>query len=135
MNDFLEENEDVGKLILRLTLGILMLFHGVSKFQSPSTVEYIAGNLANSGLPSLLANGVYLGELLAPALIVLGIFTRYSAIVIIVNMLFAIFLMHSSDIFSLTQHGGWRLELQGFYLFAAVAIVFLGSGQHAVKPD
>ena len=134
MNDFLE-NEDLGKLILRLTLGVLMLFHGVSKFQSPSTVEYIAGNLASSGLPSILANGVYLGELLAPALIVLGIFTRYSAMVIIINMVFAIFLSHSGDIFSLTQHGGWRLELQGFYLFCAVAIVFLGSGQHALKPD
>ncbi len=134
MNDFLK-NDDSGKLILRLTLGILMLFHGVSKIQSPSTVEYIAGNLSSSGLPSFLVNGVYLGELLAPALIVLGVFTRYSAMVVIINMLFAIFLVHTSDIFSLTQHGGWRLELQGFYLFGAAAIVFLGSGEYAVKPD
>ena len=134
MNDFLK-NDDAGKLILRLTVGLLMLFHGVSKIQSPSTVEYVAGNLSSLGLPSLLANGVYLGELLAPALIVVGILSRYSAMVIIINMLFAIFLMHSGDLFGLTQHGGWRLELQGFYLFGAAAIVFLGSGGYAVKPD
>lgn len=134
MNDFLK-NDDSGKLILRLTLGILMLFHGASKIQNPGSVEYIAGNLSSSGLPSFLANGVYLGELLAPALIVIGVFTRYSAMVVIINMLFAIFLVHASDIFSLTQHGGWRLELQGFYLFGAAAIVFLGSGEYAVKPD
>lgn len=134
MNGFIR-NDDIGKLILRLTLGILMLFHGFSKFQRPGTVEYIAGNLSSAGWPSILSYGVYFGELLAPALIVLGIFTRYSAVVVIVNMLFAIFLMHSADIFSLTQQGGWRLELQGFYLFGAVAIVFLGSGNHALIPD
>ena len=134
MNDFLR-NDDFGKLILRLTLGVLMLFHGVMKVQSPSTVEYIAGNLSSSGLPSILANGVYLGELLAPALIILGLFTRYAGIVIVVNMLFAIYLVHAGDLFSLTQHGGWKLELQGFYLFGAMAIIFLGSGNYAVKPD
>jgi len=134
MNQFLE-NDDAGKLILRLTLGVLMLFHGVAKIQSPSIVEFIAGNLSSHGLPSILVYGVYIGELLAPALIVLGIFTRYSAIAIIINMIFAIFLMHTGDIFALSQHGGWQLELQGFYLFVAAAIVFLGSGQYAIKPD
>ena len=134
MNDYLR-NDDVGKLILRLTVGVLMLFHGVSKFQSPGTVEFIGDNLAKAGWPAIFSNGVYFGEIIAPALIVLGIFTRYSAVVIIVNMLFAVFLMHSSDIFSLSQHGGWRLELQGFYLFGAAAIIFLGSGNHALIPD
>ena len=134
MNDFLR-NDDVGKLILRLTLGILLLFHGISKFQHPGTVEFIADNLSLAGWPAILSNGVYFGEIIAPALIVIGILTRYSAVVVIINMLFAIFLMHSADIFSLTQHGGWRLELQGFYLFGAVAIVFFGSGNHALIPD
>ncbi len=134
MNDFIG-NEDLGKLILRLTLGLLMLFHGVAKIQSPETVEYIGTSLAGFGLPAFLAYGVYLGEIVAPALLVLGMFSRYSAMVIIVNMLFAIFLMHGGDLLSLSQHGGWRIELQGFYLFSALAIVFLGSGQRALIPD
>jgi putative oxidoreductase len=43
--------------------------------------------------------------------------------------------MHSGDLFSLTEHGGWRLELQGFYLFCGLAVMLLGSGRLAVKPD
>jgi len=50
-------------------------------------------------------------------------------------MLLAILLMHTGDMFALTDHGGWRLELQGFYLLGALAIMFPGSGRHAVKPD
>lgn len=134
MNDFLN-NDDAGKLIMRLTLGLLMLFHGVAKIQSPGSMEFINTMLSGAGLPGFLAYGVYLGELLAPVLIILGLFTRYSAIVVVVNMLFAVLLVHTGHIFMLTDHGGWRLELQGFFLFIAVAVVFLGSGRFAIKPD
>ncbi|MGD2054269.1 MAG: DoxX family protein [Gammaproteobacteria bacterium] len=134
MNTLLH-NDALGKLILRLTVGVLTLFHGVEKITNPGTVDYIGGVLANSGLPSILAYGVYVGEVIAPLMIILGIYCRYGAMLIVVNMVFAVLLMHTGDIFSLTDHGGWRLELQGFYLFGAVAIMFLGSGSQAVKPD
>ncbi len=134
MNDLLK-NDDLGKLILRLALGILILFHGVAKIQSPATLEFIKSSLSSNGLPSFLAYGVFIGEVLAPLLIVLGLFTRYSAIVIIINMLFAFFLVHTAEIFMLSDSGGWQLELQGFYLFTALAVIFLGSGRYAIKPD
>ena len=132
---WLFHNDSLGKLILRLTVGILLLFHGIAKITNPGTVDYIGGVLSNTGLPSFLANGVYIGEVIAPVMLVLGIYSRYAAMIIIVNMLFAIGLMHGGEVFLLTEHGGWRLELQGFYLFGAVAIVFLGSGSQALKPD
>lgn len=134
MNELLH-NDALGKLILRLTVGILMLFHGAAKIMNPGTVDYIGGALSGSGLPSFLAYGVYVGEVIAPIMLILGIYCRYGAILIVINMLFAILLMHSGDLFALTEHGGWRLELQGFYLFGAVAIMFLGSGRRAIKPD
>jgi putative oxidoreductase len=134
MNTLLH-NDALGKLILRLTVGILMLFHGVAKITNPGTVDYISGVLSDSGLPSLLAYGVYVGEVIAPLMIIVGIYCRYGAMLVVVNMVFAVLLMHAGDIFSLTEHGGWRLELQGFYLFGALAIMFLGSGRHAIKPD
>lgn len=132
---WLFHNDSLGKLILRLTVGILLLFHGIAKITNPGTVDYIGGVLSNTGLPSFLANGVYIGEVIAPVMLILGIYSRYAAMIIIVNMLFAIGLMHGGEVFLLTEHGGWRLELQGFYLFGAVAIVFLGSGSQALKPD
>ena len=128
-------NEALGKLILRLTVGVLLLFHGIAKITNPGTVDYIGGVLSGSGLPSVLAYGVYVGEVIAPLMIIAGVYSRYGAMIVVINMLFAVFLMHSGDLFGLTDHGGWRLELQGFYLFAALAIMFLGSGRQAIKPD
>jgi putative oxidoreductase len=120
---------------LRLTLGVLILFHGVGKLLHPDSLEFIGGRLAGLGLPEALAFGVYLGEVVAPLMIILGIFTRVGGLLIVINMIFAIVLAHTGDLFMLGEHGGWRLELQGFFLFCALAIMFLGSGRFAVKPD
>ncbi len=129
------KNDAVGKLVLRCTIGILMLFHGVAKLMHPGTLDFIRGQLSFYGLPEFIAWGVYVGEIVAPLMLVLGVFSRAGAGLIVINMLFAIGLAHSGDLFSLTEHGGWRLELQGFYLFGALAVLFLGSGRLAVRPD
>jgi putative oxidoreductase len=134
MTDLLR-NDAAGKLVLRLTVGGLMLFHGISKLLHPGSVDFIGSKLGEAGLPALLAYGVYVGEILAPLMIILGLLSRAGGALIVVNMLFAILLVHTGDILALTDHGGWRLELQGFYLFGALAIVLLGSGKYAIKPD
>ena len=129
------KNDAVGKLILRLSVGGLMLFHGISKLTNPGSVSFIGNKLADTGLPEALSYGVYIGEVLAPLMIIIGLLCRTGAALVAVNMLFAIFLVHAGDIFALSEHGGWRLELQGFYLFGSLAICFLGSGKYAWKPD
>ena len=129
------KNDAAGKLLLRLTVGGLMLFHGISKLFNPGTVGFIGSKLAEAGLPEALAYGVYIGEVVAPMMIIVGLLSRAGAALIVINMLFAIILVHAGDLFALTEHGGWRLELQGFYLLGSLAIVFLGSGRYAWKPD
>lgn len=128
-------NHALGLLVIRLMVGCLMLFHGVSKVMHPGSLDFIGGTLTNVGLPSFLSYGVYIGEVIAPLMIILGIYCRYASIAIVINMVFAILLVHTGDVFALTEHGGWRLELQAFYLFAALAIVHMGSGKFAIKPD
>ncbi|HSG10443.1 MAG TPA: DoxX family protein [Gammaproteobacteria bacterium] len=128
-------NENAGKLILRLAVGLLMLFHGVAKLIHPDSLDFIRMGLSGLGLPELLAYGVYVGEVLAPLLLVAGIFSRWGGMLIVVNMLFAIGLAHTGDLFALTEHGGYRLELQMFYLLGGLAVIFLGSGRYAIKPD
>ena len=128
-------NDAVGKLVVRLTVGILMLLHGVAKVLHPGTLDFIGGTLTGAGLPEVLAYGVYFGEILAPLMIILGVQARIGGLIIVINMLFAILLVHSGDLFSLTEHGGWRLELQCFYLCGGLAVMFLGSGRLAIKPD
>ena len=128
-------NDAAGKLVVRLTLGTLMLFHGIAKVLHPGTLDFISANLNGAGIPGMLAYGVYVGEIIAPLMIIVGFHARIGGLLVVINMIFAILLMHSGDLFSLTEHGGWRLELQGFYLFCAVAVMLLGSGRLAVKPD
>lgn len=128
-------SDDIGKLILRLTLGVLMLLHGIDKVLNPASVGGIGGMLAAKGLPEFVAYGVFVGEVLAPLLMIPGIFTRVAGLITVGNMVFAIFLAHSHQLFMLGKNGGWLLELQGFYLFAGLALVFLGSGKLAVRPD
>jgi putative oxidoreductase len=115
--------------------GVLILFHGVSKLIQPESLGFIRAMLEGADLPMQLAYGVYVGEVIAPLMIVLGIYCRLGGLLVVVNMLFAIWLAHSAEIFTLSDHGGWALELQGFYLFTALALIFLGSGRYAVKPD
>ena len=129
------QNDAFGKLVVRLTVGVLVLFHGINKIVHPDSLGFIRSMLEGADLPAALAYGVYAGEVIAPLLIILGIYCRLGALVVAVNMLFAIWLAHTADIFRLSEHGGWALELQGLYLFTAIALVFLGSGRYAIKPD
>ena len=129
------QNDDIGKLIVRMMVGFLMLFHGVAKITNLGSLEFIKGQLINNSLPEMLVYGVYIGEILAPLMIILGVFTRVGGLIIFVNMIFAIYLVHTHEIVSLGQHGGWAIELQGFYLFSALAVMFLGSGKIAARPD
>ncbi len=128
-------NADTGKLIIRLCLGGLMLFHGVAKIIHPDSLNFISGMLTANHLPAILVYGVYIGEVVAPLMVIVGYRSRIGGLLIAVNMLFALFLAHSGDLFSLTQHGGSAVELQLFYLLTAAAVVFLGSGRLAFKQD
>jgi putative oxidoreductase len=123
--------DDAGKLILRLTLGILILLHGIAKISGG--VSGVEKMLVGAGLPSVLAFGVYVGEVLAPLLVILGFYARFGAAIIVVNMLFAILLAHRADLFLMTRTGGWALELQGFFLFTALALAFMGPGRFGIN--
>ncbi len=54
----------------RLSVGILILFHGVHKISNPSSLDFISKQLANIDLPQVLTYGVYLGEVILPVMIV-----------------------------------------------------------------
>ncbi|MBF0586637.1 DoxX family protein [Prosthecochloris sp. N3] len=124
-------SNDLGKLLLRLSVGGLMLFHGVHKLQHG--VDFISNMLAEAGLPQVLSYGVFVGEVIAPLMIVLGILSRPAALVEAFVMLMAVYLVHMGELWQLTEHGGYALELQALYFFGSLAIVFLGSGRYSVS--
>lgn len=127
--------EDVSKLILRLTLGVLMIFHGVAKLGNGGALDWIGRQLSDLGLPSIIAYGVYVGEIVAPLMVIAGVYCRIGAGLMVVNMIFAVGLVHTAELLTLNEHGGYSLELHAFYFFVAIAIAFMGSGRFAVRPD
>lgn len=122
--------DDEGKLLLRAALAIILLFHGVSKLAGG--IGPIVGMVQGAGLPAVFAYGVYIGEVVAPLLILVGLFTRASALVVVVNMIVAILLAHSAQFFTLNETGGWALELQGLFIAAALAVALLGAGRYSL---
>lgn len=122
-----------GTLLLRFVIGFSMLLHGYAKINYGTS--FIENILADNGLPDVLVYGVYIGEILAPLLLIIGYKVRLAAFIIIINMIFAIVLVHPDDIFALTKHGGLVLELHYFYIFSSLALVMLGSGKFGIDRD
>ena len=123
--------QDIGKLVLRLALGVLILLHGIAKLRGG--VGGIEGMLAGHGLPTFLAYGALVGEVLAPLMLISGCYARIGAALVAVNMLFAFALAHLGQLGQLNEQGGWAPELQGMFLAAAVAIALFGPGRYAIN--
>ena len=123
--------DDLGKLLLRLTLGIFMLFHGYAKIVKG--VSGIETSLISAGLPGWVAYGVYIGEVIAPLLVIFGFYARIGGLIILINMIFAILLSHATQLFDLGRSGGWALELQGFFLFTGLVIALIGPGRFSIN--
>lgn len=128
--DFLR-NTDFGLLLLRIALGGLMLFHGMHKLIYG--VGFIGDMLAAIGLPSFIAYGSLLAELVASLMIICGIWTRLASVVFAGNMVVAILMAHASEMFSLSpMTGGLVIELPLLYLLGAAVLCLTGGGRFAV---
>jgi putative oxidoreductase len=126
--------EDFGKLVLRLGLAAIVLFHGIFKLRNG--VAWMAQPLAAFNLPAFLAYGTYVAELVAPLLLIVGAWTRLAALVIAFDMAMAAVLVLRPQLLAIrSAGGGWAIELEALIFCAAVAITLLGSGRYAVAPS
>lgn len=124
-------SDDLGKFILRLAVGGLLLFHGVGKIFHG--VEWMTPVLAHAGLPAILRYGVYVGEVVAPILLLAGAFTRIATLIVAFDMAMAIYLAHAGQVLTLNEiTGGWSIELEMLYLLGALVLFFIGPGRFAV---
>jgi putative oxidoreductase len=124
-------SQDAGKAVLRVSLSLLLLLHGVDKLVHG--LGPVLDIVVARGLPGFLAYGVLLGEVIAPLFVLFGYRARIAALVIVVNMGTAIYLAHASELFHLGEHGGWAVELAGLYLSGALAVAFLGAGRYSIS--
>lgn len=121
---------DIGKLILRLNVGGMMIFHGI--FKAVYGIDGVRNMVESMGIPGFVVYGVYIGEILVPLMLIIGFQVRIASVVLIINMLVAIFAVTGGNIFALSATGGWIIEPQAWYIFGALSIIFLGSGRFAL---
>ena len=125
------KNQDLAKLLLRITCGGILLLHGVHKVFVE--VDHAKVMLKNVGLPEALAYGRIVGEFVAPIFVLLGLKTRLAALVIAFNMLMSILIGHRDIMFSINDYGGWMIETNVLYMMTAVVLFFSGAGKYSVS--
>ena len=123
--------DDWGKLLLRLAVAGLLIFHGIAKLKNG--IGWMAGPLSGLGLPAFVGYGVYVGEVIAPIFVILGKWARIAGLVIAFNMLGAIVIALRDKMFTLNMGGGWAIELELLFLLGGVTIFLLGSGKYSLS--
>jgi len=122
--------EDIGRLVLRIGLGGLLLFHGLHKLLTG--LDPVKALLSAHGFSGALAYIAYGGEILGPILILTGVFTRVGAFLVVSEVAALIALGGAERIVSLSPDGAYGLEIESFYIFSALALLFLGGGRLAL---
>lgn len=119
------KNINVGLFLLRVSLGLMMLFgHGLEKLSGfAAKAEAFPAIFGMS--PKISLSVAIFAEFFCALFVVLGLFTRASAALIAITMAVAVFMVHASDPFA-------TKELAACYLVGFLVIVLLGPGQFSV---
>ena len=126
------KNQDLGLLFVRLGLGICLFMHGFRKLTGG--IGFIKSRVASAGMPEFFAYGVYITEVLAPLMLIIGFYSRVAAAIIAANALFIVYLAYPNFL-ALTGHGGFEAEILYLYMAMALCTIFCGSGKYAIKAD
>ena len=119
-------------LLLRVTLGILLLAHAALKF-FVFTPAGTAKFFMSLGLPGWFGVLVMVAEAVAGILLILGVYARIAALVMVPDLLGAVVLVHiHSGFFFNAPGGGW--EYPAFWALALFTQFLLGDGAHALLP-
>lgn len=111
-------------VLMRVVLGILFLAHGISKLQMG--LGNVAGWFGSIGLPEFLAYVVAAIELIGGVLLILGLFTRYVSVVLIIVLVGAVFTAKlSAGLLGNGQAAGYELDIA--YIVIALYLAVAGT--------
>ena len=142
MRRFFDTDDSVAGLLLRLTLGVVMLPHGSQKmlgwfggFGFSGTMGFFTEKL---GLPWIIAFLVIIGEFCGSLGLLVGFLTRFSAASVIVIMLGAITMAHLPHGFFMNWSGQQQGEGYEYHLLVigiAATLLVTGAGRWSVDRE
>jgi putative oxidoreductase len=133
-----DKKYDVSLLIIRLTLGFIMLAHGVQKlfgwfggYGFDGTVGFFTGTI---GLPYILAVLIILTESIGMILLLAGLFSRYLAFATVIILLGAVsFHWHNGFYMNWSGAlGGEGFEFHIVVIALALIIAINGGGVYSL---
>jgi putative oxidoreductase len=114
---FLEQRRDQALSLFRIVIGLLFLMHGIQKMSK------------GIDLLSWPAGPQSLIELIGGGLVLIGLWTRWAALISSGSMAYAYFVVHQPKGLLPLQNGG---ELAAVYAWAFVLLVFTGAGAWSI---
>lgn len=117
--------EQAGLLLIRITLGVFLVYHGWEIFSETKMNEYLLWDNFNNSNGKLLVYAGKAAELVAGILFVLGLFTRLASLFTIGTMCYIAFFLGNGIIWNNDQHP---------FLFVLLALIFFftGPGNYSV---
>ncbi|WP_099826893.1 DoxX family protein [Oceaniglobus indicus] len=125
-----ETNTNVGATLTRVSLGTILLAHGLPKllvFTVPGTVAFFA----SLGLPAIAAYLTIFAEVVGGVAIIAGLYTRLAAILSLPVLIGSLWAHAGNDWLFSAEGGGW--EFPALLVALAVAVAVQGGGAFALR--
>ncbi|MFL9825061.1 DoxX family protein [Rhodoplanes sp. SY1] len=119
-------------LLLRVSLGALLIAHGLLLKVATFGLAGTAGYFQSLGYPAFFAYLVILGEIGGGLALILGLWTRWIALLLL-PILIGATLQHAGNGWLFTaKGGGWEFPV--FWTVTLVVQALLGDGAYALRP-
>lgn len=113
---------DFGLLVLRLSIGALMVTHGLPKLTNFNQIVSDGHFIPVFGSVALGLALTVMAEFFMSLFLIAGLLTRLSIIPLIITMLVAVFVAHANDPFSVKEHAL-------LFLFPYITLLLAGPGR------
>lgn len=136
LRSMLSTTAPAATVLIRIAVGCVFISEGIQKFLFPAEIG--SGRFAKIGLPSLELLGPFVGvvEIVCGSLVLLGLFTRFAAVPLIVIMLTAI---TATKVPILNNSGFWAMAHESrtdfAMLMSSVFLLFVGAGRMSVDAN
>ncbi len=128
-------NLDLGLLLIRVMLGVLMAFYGYAKlthFNEMAASDFWAKNISFLGMSGAVPLALTIfAEFFCSLLLIVGLFSRFSLFVLAFCMAYIFLVVFPMEILSKGQNG-YEFNTSFTYFILYVGLLFTGVGKYSL---